>query len=234
MARLAARASTGNDRTGRLRTLQTLVKSVVGYALFFVFALTVLQTLDVNITGIVTTAGVAGIAVGFGAQKLVRDVISGFFIVSEDHFAVGDFVTVGPATGVVEELTLRTTRVRDEQGRVWVVPNGEIGFVLNKSRGPVCGHVEISVPPICDLSVLAEIVAEAGGRAQSQRPDLIVSAPRYCGVAGFDAAGVTVRIALPCRPDRLTDAQMALRGFVRDALIERGLLPMPQPPSAPS
>ncbi len=220
--------SASSERLGRLRTLQTMVKSLTGYALFFVFVLTVLQTLDVNITGIVTTAGVAGVAVGFGSQKLVRDVISGFFIVSEDHFSVGDFVTIGSATGVVEELGLRTTRIRDEQGRMWVVPNGDISFVLNQSRGPVITAMEIPVSSVKDIEGLVRCVNEMGVRLRDARPDLFRSSPQLAGLVGFDAAGITARITFESAPRAQGEAQMALRSSLRETLIEAGFLPQPE------
>lgn len=234
-ARLQPSASAGGgrlptqaqDRSGRILTLQTMVKSIVGYALFFVYALTALQTLDVNITGIVTTAGVAGIAVGFGAQKLVRDMISGFFIVSEDHFGVGDYVTIGAASGIVEELNLRTTRVRDEQGRVWVIPNGDIGFVLNQSRGPVTMTIELPVPSVADMGRLGEAINQCGDALRAERPELFMEPPRLIGVAGFDAATVTLRIRIAGPPERLTEAQMVLRERMRATLIAGGYLPQP-------
>lgn len=216
-----------DERMGRVRTLQTLVKSLTGYALFFVYALTVLQTLDVNITGIVTTAGVAGVAVGFGAQKLVRDVISGFFIVSEDHFAVGDYVTIGAATGVVEELSLRTTRIRDDQGRVWIVPNGDIGFVLNQSRGPVSATLELPVPAVADVGRLSDEINHLGVALKEERPDLFLEPPRLIGLAGFDATGVTIRVALTGQPEKLTAAQLVLRERLRSLLLDAGYLPQP-------
>jgi len=216
-----------SERIGRLRTMQTMVKSLVGYALFFVFVLTVLQTLEVNITGILTTAGVAGVAAGLGAQKLVRDMISGFFIVSEDHFAVGDFVTIGPAAGIVEELSLRTTRVRDEHGRVWIVPNGDIGFVLNQSRGPVVSAMDIPVSSVHDVDGLMRCVNEMGAELRDSRPDLFRSAPTFAGLVGFDAAGVTARITFESMPHAQAEAQMALHARLRESLIEAGYLPQP-------
>jgi small conductance mechanosensitive channel len=238
MARLQARRTAIAERSGvlgsaeerlnRIRTLQTMVKSLIGYALFFVYALTVLQTLDINITGIVTTAGVAGIAVGFGAQKLVRDVISGFFIVSEDHFAVGDYVTIAAASGVVEDLSLRTTRLRDDQGRVWVIPNGDIGFVLNHSRGPVISNLEIQVPAVRDVQDLAAKVNAMGTELAASMPDLFSAAPQLAGLAGFDASGVTVRVTFASEPKSLGAAQMALRERLRNVLIAGGYLPAPE------
>src|SRR5205085_584217 len=119
LARLLARQGTllhTEERANRLRTLQGLVKSVVGYVLFFIFVIELLHELSLDVTGLITTAGVGGLAIGFGAQKLVKDVISGFFIIVEDQFAVGDYVTIGTASGEVLDIGMRITRLRDDQG----------------------------------------------------------------------------------------------------------------------
>lgn len=219
------------DRAKRILTLQTLVRSLIGYVLFFVLILTVLQTLSVNITGILTTAGVAGVAVGFGAQKLVRDVISGFFIVTEDQFAVGDYVTIGQATGVVEEMGLRTTRIRDDKGRVWAIANGDISVVVNHSRGPVATTLDISLPATANVDSVSVAIHEAGANLAQARPDLLTAAPVVEGVAAFDAASITLRIRISARPEKVAAAEMLLRDHIRDVLTEAGILSAPQPAS---
>lgn len=220
-------ARTREERARRLLTLQTLARSLIGYVLFFVLILTVLQTLGINTTGILTTAGVAGVAVGFGAQKLVRDVISGFFIVTEDQFAVGDYVTIGQATGIVEEMGLRTTSIRDAQGRLWAIGNGDITFVVNHSRGPVTSVLDVPVPAAHDFRAVAEAINAAGEKLAQERSDVFEAAPRVEGLAGFDAATVTLRVRIMARPTMLPQAEMTVRERVRDVLEEGGYLKPP-------
>lgn len=219
--------ATAEERRRRLMTLQTLVKSLVGYVLFFVMILTALQTLGVNITGIVTTAGVAGIAVGFGAQKLVRDIISGFFIVTEDQFAVGDYVTIGQATGVVEEMGLRTTRVRDDRGRLWAIANGDIGFVLNQSRGDTAASIDLPIPATSDLDDVTRLIGDTGRQLLDEHPAVFTRAPAVEGVTAFDASTVTLRIGVAAPPTVASQAEMLVRARLRAALMDAGILPRP-------
>lgn len=222
----ATDARSREERARRLLTLQTLARSLIGYVLLFVLILTVLQTLGVNTTGILTTAGVAGVAVGFGAQKLVRDVISGFFIVTEDQFAVGDYVTIGQATGVVEEMGLRTTTIRDAQGRLWAIGNGDITFVVNHSRGPIVSMLDVAVPASYDLAAITQAIDRACEQLAQERPELLEKAPRVEGVAGFDAATVTLRVRVSARPTQLPAAEMAVRQRLHQVLAaDRGAAP---------
>ena len=230
LSRIHARSGehrNAEERSRRVLTLQTLTKSFIGYVLLFVLILTVLETLGVNMTSVLTTAGVAGVAVGFGSQKLVRDVISGFFVVTEDQFAVGDYVTIGQATGIVEEMGLRTTRVRDDRGRVWAIANGDIAFVVNHSRGPVSSTVDIAVPAGSDLEAVEKLINDASAALFEARPDLLAFAPTCEGIVGFDASTLTLRVRLGAKPTELAAAEMAVREKVREALVEGGCLTSP-------
>lgn len=220
---------TAEDRRRRLLTLQTLTHSVIGYVLFFVLALTVLQTLGVNIASILTTAGVAGVAVGLGSQKLVRDVIGGFFIVTEDQFAVGDYVTIGQASGVVEEMGLRTTKLRDDQGRVWMIANGDITVVVNHSRGPLAVTLDIPLPAGADHQRAQEVLNRLGETLAQEQAEMFVEPPSVVGVAAFDAGSVTVRVRMQVPPASARAAEMLVRERARTALIDAGVLPKPAP-----
>ncbi len=121
-------------REVRVRSLQAVLGSAVSFVLGFVAAIMILQALGINIVPLITTASVAGLAIGFGAQKLVRDWISGVFILIEDQYGIGDRVTIGAVTGSVEELGMRTTRIRGENGSLYIISNGDIAQVCNHSR----------------------------------------------------------------------------------------------------
>lgn len=121
-------------RQARVRALGSMLSSAIDFVLGFVAIIMILQAAGLNIVPILTTAGVAGVAVGFGAQKLVRDVISGFFILMDDLYGVGDSVTINGVTGAVEAVGMRTTRIRDESGKLYIISNGDIGMVCNNSR----------------------------------------------------------------------------------------------------
>jgi moderate conductance mechanosensitive channel len=121
-------------RKARVRALQSLLSSAIGFVLGFVAIIMILQAAGLDIVPLITTASVAGLAIGFGAQKLVRDVISGFFILVEDQYGVGDTVTIGAVTGVVEGIEMRITKIRDETGKLYILSNGDISLVCNHSR----------------------------------------------------------------------------------------------------
>jgi len=121
-------------REARVRSLQTVLGSAMTFVLGFVAAVMMCQAVGINVVPLLTTASVAGLAIGFGAQRLVRDWISGIFILIEDQYGVGDRVTIGSVTGRVEELGMRTTRIRDDNGSLYTIANGDIALVCNHSR----------------------------------------------------------------------------------------------------
>ena len=192
--RVAVReANAGNfGRAARLRTLTGLSTSVAVWLLSFVFVVSALSILGVNVAGIVGTAGVAGLAFGFGAQKLVKDVITGFFILLEDQYAVGDYVTINSITGTVEELAMRTTRLRDDDGKLYILSNGDIAQVCNQSRGPVAGSFEIAVAASADPRRAEEILNAA--LADQTDPLKLAQPAKVEGVTLADATKTTFRI----------------------------------------
>jgi len=220
LARLVARQAKPEgsaEHANRLRTLQGLVRNLVGYVLFFVLVIMLLQALTVDVTGIITTAGVGGLAIGFGAQKLVKDVITGFFIIVEDQFAVGDYVTIGIATGVVTEVGMRVTRLSDDQGRAWVIPNGDISIVMNQSRAPIEAFIEIGVAPGTDVKKAAEIIDAAGKAIEKADGSRLLAPPRFLGVSGADNVRTLLRVAVVSDPRALAAEQLR----VREAILER-------------
>lgn len=206
----------------RSRTLAGLLKSVTAYVLVFLSSIMILIALGVNPWTVVSAASVIGLAVGFGAQKLVKDVISGFFILLEDQFAVGEYITVGTSTGVVDEIGMRTTRLRDEMGRLVIISNGDISTVINHSRGAVITTVEISVAPDSDINKVCVILREVGASFAKERAGVL--APFVCdGVAAMDGTKVTLRMIGEVEPQSLQEVQSALRRHVFDALVEKGV-----------
>jgi len=227
LARMVARqhglAEGGEERSNRLRTLQGLVKSLVGYILFFVLIVMLLQALTVDVTGLITTAGIGGIAIGFGAQKLVKDVISGFFIIVEDQFAVGEYITIGAATGEVLEIGMRITRLRDDQGRLWVISNGDISIVTNQSRAPIEAFIEIGVAPGTDVKQAGNIVNAIGEELAKAEGSKLLSAPRFLGVSAAEAIKTTLRISVVTDPRALAGEQFRVREAVIDKFKSEGI-----------
>jgi small conductance mechanosensitive channel len=218
-----AREENGGNfgRAQRIRTLTGLGLSVATYVLGFIVLLSMLGTVGINALGLLGTAGIAGLAVGFGAQKLVKDVISGFFLLLEDQYAVGDYVTIGGVTGMVEELGMRITRVRDDDGRLYILSNGDISQVCNHSRGPITGTVEVSVAASADVGAvtqtLNDALATASGEMGLAEPASVV------GIAAADAAKTTLRITFRVTPSagqpRPSEVTLRLREAARAALL---------------
>lgn len=222
LARLTARESRlgmTEERRGRLQTLRGLCKSVVAYVLFFVFGVLFLKALGFDIMPFITTAGVIGLAIGFGAQKLVKDVISGFFIIIDNIFVVGDTVTIGTTTGTVCELGMRVTRIQDAGGREYIISNGDIATVTNLSRHPVVDFIEVAVAPAADLNKAVEIINATGKNLLALPDDNLRAAPHVLGITAFNATSVTIRVSVVSEPTNLLAEQMRVRGAVREALI---------------
>ena len=206
----------------RIKTLAGLVKSSLNYILNFVFGIMFLRALRLDPIPLLTTASVAGLAVGFGAQKLVKDMISGFFILLENQYGIGDYVTIGAVTGVVEEIGLRTTRIRDDSGKLFILSNGDISQVCNQSRGAVASFIEVGVTVTADVGLVTKIINQAGEELAREQPELgLAHAPIVEGLGGMDAAKLTLRVSCPVSvPARLTGAQIALRGLIHQRLAE--------------
>lgn len=212
-------------REARLRTLVGLIRSVTNYLLFFVFAILFLSALHFNVISVAAGASFAGLAVGFGAQKLVKDVISGFFIILENQYDVGDYVTINGVTGRVEEIGMRIMKIRDDTGKLFILSNGDISQVCNQSRGAVEGVVEIGVAPGSDIKKSMEIIDEAGKALLADRPDLGLSgAPEAQGIGSADATHTILRVMVRVSdPAKLSGAQIALRGQIHMRLTEAGI-----------
>lgn len=202
-------------RAARLKTLGGLLSSTIGYSIFFVALLMVLGEFGLDTKAVLTTAGVFGVAIGFGSQKLVRDVIGGFFILLENHFSVGETVTLGgPAvTGVVEEMGLRVTRLRDESGALILVGNADITSVTNHSRGPLKVSVDVLLPEGTDLAEFRERAAKA---IAGLSPDNWSALPQVLGLLEAPEARLKVRVSglamVGCRVQAEMELRSALHG----------------------
>jgi small-conductance mechanosensitive channel len=185
----------------RLATLNGLLTSTLSYLIYFVAIILTLFVMGLTWKGLAPLLGAAsvlGLAIGFGAQKLIRDIITGLFILGEGQFDVGDWVTIGAVTGRIEEIGLRVTRMRDEQGRLYVVANGDINQVFNASRGPVKLTLDL---PLARPASIEEAVALVRRTAEETLAALELpvgaeaTAPTV-SVVQIDAAKLTLRLVL--------------------------------------
>ncbi len=178
----------------RLDTLSTILGSLLIYTVYFVAAVTILTNVlnlfDINT--VLTAAGIGGIALGFGAQSLVRDIISGFFILAENQFAVGDVVDIGGMVGTVEEMELRVTRIRNYNGELYIIPNGEIKVVTNHTRGNRLAVVDTRIPYEIDIEKANEVVDKAC-KLLEQESEVLAEAPQVIGVTELRETYYVVR-----------------------------------------
>ena len=215
-----SRGGFSEERISRLKTLQGLGRSIVSYTLFFLFGALILQAVGFNIIPLLTTASVVGVAIALGAQKLFKDVISGFFLIVDNLFVVGDTVTIGGVTGSTLEIGMRVTRILDSTGRLHLFANGDIGTVVNLSRYPVEDFIEIGIAPTADLNLALKTLSDAGQTLFSpeQTQTIFRAAPAVLGLSAVSATAYTARVSVVAAPRDLPQAQMDARRALRDAL----------------
>ena len=179
----------------QMSTLKSLATSVFNYIMYFIIVTIVLSIIGVNVTSILAVAGVGGIAISFGAQTLVKDIISGMFIWMEGSITVGDVVTINSLSGVVESIAIRTTTVRDYNGNIYIIPNGDIRTITNMSRDFKRAIVDIRCPYEADQAHIVKILEEEMEIA-SQEIDGLTSVPEVMSILSFETDAVMVRIAV--------------------------------------
>jgi small-conductance mechanosensitive channel len=202
--------------TARVRTLVSLVTSLVRWAIGFVAVVVVLRELGVDVLPIIVSAGVLGLAIGFGAQSLIRDVITGFFLLFEGLLHVGDVVQIGATIGTVESIGLRVTTVRTEDGALRVVPNGQITEFANYSEGGVRAVVDVPVSRDVAvdqaLAVLTEVATAWAGASGAA-----LDRPAVPGIIGFSGGEVILRLTVRVEPQHRLAAETELRRRIKAA-----------------
>lgn len=215
----------------RAETIGALLGSVAGFAIWGVAALMVLGELGVELGPLLAGAGIVGVAVGFGAQNLVRDFLSGIFMLMEDQYGVGDVIDAGPASGTVEGVSLRTTRLRDIEGNVWHIPNGFIDRVSNKSQEWSRALLDIPVAYGTDTDRAAAVikeVADATWRDEVWSGD-ILSEPEVWGVEAFGADALVIRLVVKTKPSSQWKVGRELRARIKRSFDAEGIeIPFPQ------
>jgi small-conductance mechanosensitive channel len=209
----------------RASTVGAVLGSFFRTIVWIIAFLTILGIIGINLGPFVATATVIGAAVGFGAQSLVKDFLSGLLIVVEDQYGVGDTVTTNDITGTVEDLNLRTTRIRTLDGTVWYIANGEIRKVGNSSEGFSQALVDIVVPPGTDLSRVGELAAEEAQAlaAEEEWRGKILEPPSFLGVQGVAADGITVRVVAKTAVGNNAPVARALRSRITERLRREGV-----------
>jgi small-conductance mechanosensitive channel len=209
-------------REQRARTIVSVLRSVSSAAVLVIALIMILAEFGVALGPILASAGIVGVALGFGAQNLVRDFLSGMFMLLEDQYGVGDIVDLGEASGVVEAVGLRITTLRDVQGTVWYVRNGEILRVGNKSQGYAVAVVDAPLAHHADLAAATEIAARVAAErvAEADLADDVLDPPEVLGVERVGPEGITLRVTARTRPARQFAVQRALHAAISEAFDE--------------
>ena len=208
----------------KAKTLETLLQSGLRYLIYFFAGVTILSTVGVKTESLLASAGIVGLAVGFGAQNLVRDVLTGFFIIFEDQFIVGDYIETAGVSGFVEEIGLRVTKLRDFSGIVHVLPNSEISKVSNHSRGDRTALVDIAVPYEANVTDVQAILETALADI-AERLDTIVEGPRVLGVVSLDPPATVWRVWARTQPMQHWSVEREMRKTLKTALERAGIKP---------
>lgn len=221
----------------RARTIGQVLGSIVGALVAMVAVLLILDVLGINLAPLLAGAGIAGLAIGFGAQSLVKDFLAGLFVIIEDQYGVGDVIDAGEATGTVEAVTLRSTRLRDAAGTVWHIPNGGILRVGNQSQRWARAIVDISVAIGTDLREATRIITEASEAlaADEDWAPKVLDHPEVLGLERYEAGAASLRVTIRTQPGQQWSVARELRLRIHEALGAAGIhiAPAGAPPAAP-
>ena len=212
-------------RVQRAETVGALLKSVASFGIWSLAGLMALGTLGLDLGPLIAGAGIVGVAVGFGSQNLVRDFISGIFMLMEDQYGVGDVVDAGPATGTVEGVGLRTTRLRDVSGTLWHIPNGEIRRVGNRSQGWARALVDVEVAYSTDLDAVTRTIERVAHElyVDEHWAPRLLEPPEVWGVEELGPDGIRVRLVAKTRPLEQWKVARELRARLKVAFDRAGI-----------
>lgn len=213
----------------REQTLIKLLENALAYVVYFAAILAILEEFTIDVKGLLAGAGVLGLAVGFGAQSLVKDVISGFFIIFEDQFAVGDYVRIGSAEGTVEEIGLRTTKIGLYGGEVYIIPNGQIAEVTNFSVNNSKAILDLGLAYETDIDHAVQIIQQFLESLPSDRYEKVIGVPTVVGVQSIAQNEIVLRIVAETEPVANFEVARKLRQDLKKLLETHGFkIPYPK------
>jgi small conductance mechanosensitive channel len=221
-------------RAQRANTIGSVLRSITSTVVLVVASVMILAEFGLDLGPVIASAGIVGVALGFGAQNLVRDFLSGMFMLLEDQYGVGDIVDLGEASGTVEAVGLRITTLRDVRGTVWHVRNGEIHRVGNKSHGYAVAVVDQPLAHEADIAVVTELAGRLAAEVAA-RPEVaadVMEPPQVLGIESLTAEGMTLRLTVKVNPGRQFAVQRALNAAITDGFDTAGV-PRPHPPASP-
>jgi small-conductance mechanosensitive channel len=212
----------------RVEALASILRSIASFVIWTIASFMVMGQLGVDLAPLIAGAGIIGVALGFGSQSLVKDFLSGLFILIEDQFGVGDIVDLGEATGTVEVVSLRTTRLRAVDGTVWHVPNGEIQRVGNKSQHWSRALLDIEIAYANDVDHARQVIKKVADQVWNEQ-EVVIEEPDLWGVENLGANGVTLRLVVKTQPSKQWEVSRLLRERIKAAFDAEGIeIPFPQ------
>jgi small conductance mechanosensitive channel len=209
----------------RAKTLTGILRSTLRAVILFAAVLSLLSAIGINITPLLASAGVVGLALGFGAQSLVKDVIAGFFILLEDQYGVGDVVDIDGKGGVVEDMNLRITQLRGAVGEVVTIPNGSIKIVTNSSKEWARAVLELTIDHATDIDQVLGLIVEEGTRLHLDWPDRVIEDPEVVGVLAIAENGTQLKALMKTQPLKQYGVAAEWRRRVKYALDRAGIRP---------
>jgi small conductance mechanosensitive channel len=216
-------------RISRANTLTPLLKGISKYVIYFIAGVMVLKELGVDTTAIIASAGVIGLAVGFGAQSLVKDVLSGAFLLFEGIISVGDSVNVGEHSGTVEVIGLRNIHLRKFSGELRVIPYGEVASFGNFNKGYMRAIVKVGVAYEQDVEKGMKALEEIADKWAEENKDIVLEAPIVQGVLSLGSSEVTLRVSIKVKPMTHWGAERELKRKIKDTFDKKGIeIPFPR------
>ena len=219
-----------SEREKRAKTLSGIISTTITVVIYLAAAMMIITECGVNIGPLLAGAGIAGVAIGFGAQSLVKDVISGFFLLMENQLRVGDVANIAGIGGLVEAINLRTTRLRDVEGKVHIIPNGSIEVVTNLTREWSRALVEIGVAYKEDVDNVINVLKDVGEEMRNDPAfkEVILEPLTVLGLDSFGDSSVNIRVFFKTLPIKQWEVAREFRKRVKKAFDEKGVeIPFP-------
>lgn len=204
-------------------TMGTLLKSVIKYGLYLIGFLSILDTLGIETRALMVGAGLGGVAIGLGAQGFIKDIISGFFILFEDQFSVGEYVSIDSMSGIVESIGLRITRLKDFSGDLHIIPNGSISKVTNHSRDNSRAVVDVEAGFDQGIDKVIDVLSNICG-SMKKSSENIVDGPTVLGITELGDKGAKIRITATTLPMKQVAVEMELRRRIKDEFEKENIL----------
>jgi len=209
----------------KINTLSTLTLSIYKYAMYIVTGMCILMvfTNKFDLSPLLAVAGIGGVALGLGSQSLIKDIISGVFVLIEDQYAVGDSVTIDSMTGTVEKFELKTTRVRNSNGDLYIIPNGEVKKIVNHTRGKRKAIVDVPIGNSADIDKVFAVLEEVCESAGEQLELLNAEKPKLEGIVNLSRDGANIRIIIAINSNNQSEVEREIRKLIMQAFKLEGI-----------